>query len=321
VTVFASSVSDCDRPWRVICYGDSNTAGYHNKGRCFEPYGQCFSADLANAGIPNEVAVCGLCSFTTQDMLNERSSELVVAPIGPTGRGLAHILDEDGPADLVIIMTGTNDLGMQMSPETVVQHVAQLHGLCHERGVQTVVVAPTQSPGRNARRLRQRLSELLAAWAAKTPGVIDFIDVEDLVPRPCGKTGKAHLRGAGIHWEPDGLHLSAAGSQELGRRLASHAAAWCRTGLMPGCGGVQSGTPRAMGPSASSPAVGVIGYASPVPGSCAPGSRTSLASARSVGFLDVSVRTPTSCALTACRSTLRCKERARTVPTFGMLAL
>lgn len=211
---------------RIICYGDSNTAGYHSGGREFQPYGQSLAAELADMGMPCEVAVCGLCSFTTQDMLNERANDHVRAQIGPHGRGLAKMLDQDGPVDLVIIMTGTNDLGFQMGLSTIMQHIAQLHGICHQRGVPTVSIAATQASARPSRQLRQQLADLLAKWAPSVSGVVDCLDVEELLPRPVGKDGTSSNPAAAVHWEPDDLHLSAAGSIALGRRLASFASSW-----------------------------------------------------------------------------------------------
>merc|ERR1712146_662257 len=59
---------------RIICYGDSNTAGFCKNGQKFQPYGKSLASHLEEMAVPCEVSVCGLCSFTTQDMLNERSS-------------------------------------------------------------------------------------------------------------------------------------------------------------------------------------------------------------------------------------------------------
>jgi lysophospholipase L1-like esterase len=212
---------------RVICYGDSNTAGYYNQGRRFYSYGRSLAAGLADAGMPCEVAVCGLCSFTTQDMLNERHSDIVPTQIGPSGRGLVRML-KDVPADLVIIMTGTNDMGMSTPTAAIVQHVAQLHAVCHEFGVPTVALAPTQGSGHLCRVLRQELADSLFNWASTVADVVDCIDVEDVLPRPLGKDGASHQPGAGAHWELDDLHFSAAGSAELGQRLTSHVSSWLR---------------------------------------------------------------------------------------------
>lgn len=211
---------------RIICYGDSNTAGYHSGGRKFQPYGQSLASELADMGMPCEVAVCGLCVFTTQDMLNERTSDRIKAQVGPHGRGLIRMLDEDGPVDLVILMTGTNDLGFQTPCAIIVQHMAQLHSICHQRGVSTVAIAATQISDRPCRKLRQQLADSVAKWAMSVSGVIDCLDVEDLCPRSCGKDGTSSIPGAAANWEPDDLHLSATGSIALGRRLASHALTW-----------------------------------------------------------------------------------------------
>lgn len=209
---------------RIICYGDSNTAGFHNGGVDFQPYGQALASELADAGVPCEIVVCGLSCFTTEDMLNKQNSECVQPPFGPSGRGLARMLDNDGPVDLVIIMTGTNDIGMNTSCRTILQRVSQLHAICHGRGIPTVAIAPTQGPGQKWRAGRQQLADLLAEWAGSTTGVLGFLDVEDLVPRPCGKDGTSSNPRAALHWETDDLHLSASGSIALGRRLAQHVA-------------------------------------------------------------------------------------------------
>jgi len=220
--------TQAERLPRIICYGDSNTAGYFNKGKEFQPYGKSLASELAAAGTPCEVAVCGLCSFTTQDMLNERASTSVATPIGPSGRGLECMLKEDGPVDLVIIMTGTNDMGVQTSNSTIVQHVAQLHAICHDLGIPTVALAPTQVSSSSYRRIRERLAAMIVQWAGPTQGVLDALDVEDLLPRPVGKSGASKIPAAALYWERDDLHLSAAGSITLGQRLAKHVASWLK---------------------------------------------------------------------------------------------
>merc|ERR1719454_602015 len=235
---------------RILCYGDSNTVGFFNEGRSFQSYGQSLAAELLEAGVPCEVAVCGLCSLTTLDMLNERSSQSVRTPIGPSGRGLLRMLEEDGSIDLVIIMSGTNDIGMRTNTTTIVQHVAQLHALCHERGVPPVVLAPTQGSGPACRLPRQQLADLLFKWASNATGVLDCVDVEDLVPRPVGKDGASSNPSAAVHWEPDDLHFSAAGSMALGQRLAPHVTSW-----------LQQAASKSLGDIKSSPLNGGLGLA------------------------------------------------------------
>jgi len=330
VTVFgsASSKDGCQR--RVVCYGDSNTVGFYNNGRGYQPYGQTLATELVAAGVPCEVAVCGLCSFTTKDLLVEQNSDFIKTRAGLSGRGLARILDEES-ADLVIIMTGTNDLGMNTSLETIVQHVAQLHALCHERGIPTVAVAPTQVCSRALRSLRQRLADLLEAWAKSTPGVVDFIDVEDLLPRPCGKDGSLKgankIIGAAHHWERDQLHMSAIGSQELGRRLVPHVSSWLNriaseaSVPQPRCRSRSSSTPTLLSLGASSPPTprfaGRFPRArSPTPSACA-GLRRASVGIAAPGIAVPMKRRSNSIPFTGA---LRPHRGLAVPPTFGILA-
>lgn len=195
---------------RILCYGDSNTAGFYQGGRRFQPYGQALAEAMSSLGTASEVAVCGLSSFTTRDMLNEKTSARIKVPAGPTGKGIARILAEDGPFAAVLIMTGTNDAGIGDSLETIVENTAQLHAICHELGIPTVAIAATTSAGDIGRRVQKKLAQSLRQWAESAPKVLACLDVEEMVPR---------VDGNGF-WEADGLHLSAAGSNELGRRLA-----------------------------------------------------------------------------------------------------
>jgi len=186
------------------------------------------AARLAEQGMPCEVSVCGLCCLTTEDMLKNSTLESVRTPIGPHGRGLELMLDDDGEADLVIIMSGTNDLGAFTPIRTIVEDLRELHALCHERGIPTVAVAATQVSGPQPRKVRQQLADAVEKWARTSRHVLAFHDVEDLLPRPVTKSGTPGNPAAAVHWESDDLHISAAGSVQLGRRLAPHAANWLK---------------------------------------------------------------------------------------------
>lgn len=199
------------RQKRVLCYGDSNTVGFCQGGQRYQPYGQTLSEALAAAGTPCEVTVCGLCGLTSEEMDVGMQSEMLKPPIGPSGKGLIHLLDVDGPFDLVIIMAGTNDLGSFKNNNATQAHVARLHDACHKRGVPTVNLGPPQViTVAEVRSARQHLVDLMATWASKTPDVVLNLDSEDVL-----------ARSATCFWEPDGIHLSSQGSKELGRLLAS----------------------------------------------------------------------------------------------------
>lgn len=201
--------------YRILCYGDSLTAGFCSKGRHFEPYGPFMSKALRNAGVGNDVSVCGLSGLTAQDMLGQLTSPSVEDVAGNTGTGLAHILNEGGHRDLVLLMAGTNDLAVEKPDSKVVfQRVKSLHEVCHSKGVKTVVLAPPGPMPPAHRAARLQLKSMLANLARNTPGIVGFADCEELVPR----SAQSNARKL---WDPDDIHMTAEGSRTLGQKLVA----------------------------------------------------------------------------------------------------
>lgn len=201
---------ECLLSQRILCYGDSNTAGFCLGGRWFQPYGRSLAEALTAEGMPCEAIVCGLSGLTAADLAARIDAAIIPDVVGWHGRGLVRTLEDEGPFDLALIMAGTNDLGLSVPPETIVKHISQLHAACHKRGVPTVALAPPTVLNGPLRAARKELASLLASWACTSPGVVACFDSEELLPR----------REHNGCWEPDELHLSAAGSTELGRILA-----------------------------------------------------------------------------------------------------
>jgi len=203
------------QPMRVLCYGDSNTVGFCEKGRRYQPYGKALSDALAAAQTPAEVTACGLCGLTVKEMDEGRAESVLEPRCGPHGKGLERLLKDDGPWDLVVIMAGTNDLGAGAEIGRTQVHVARLHALCHDHGVPTVNVAPPASSSILPMAQKRRgLADLMGKWARTTPDVLFHVDSEEIIPRSA--TGM---------WELDEIHFSARGSDELGRLLAPKIAA------------------------------------------------------------------------------------------------
>merc|ERR1719476_397954 len=115
----------------------------------------------------------------------------------------------DQHRDIVLIMAGTNDVGVFEPPQRIMDHLQQLHGECHRRGIKTVALAPTTREDPTYRAGRDSVTSLLHQWSHMNSYVIAFADVEDLVPRSWGAL-----------WDADGLHLASDGSRALGHCIA-----------------------------------------------------------------------------------------------------
>lgn len=211
----AGDASPCAR---ILCYGDSLTVGYCNNGLDFEPYGRTMANVLGLSGIACEVSICGLSGLTAEDMVIQKNSAVVrdIADCNHVGKGLAKILeDEEQLPDLVLILVGTNDIGLvghtSATAEHILGHTQRLHEMCHQLGIPTVALTAPSSFYPPQRRVQRQLAALLAEWARVEPWVVAHADCEELAPRQAA---------AGRFWDPDELHLSAAGQRALGERLA-----------------------------------------------------------------------------------------------------
>lgn len=204
----------CHLAQRILCYGDSVTAGFCAGGRHFQPYGKVLAEALTLGGVPCEATICGLSGLTAAELAAKAGAVALSDFSGNSSKGLNRVLAEDGPYDLALILVGTNDIGHGVPPEAVVEHIIRLHAFCHARGVATVAIAPPTMLAGPARAAREHVARLLESWAHATPDVVAYFDSEKVLPRGPGNG----------FWEADELHLSAAGSIELGGRLAPRVA-------------------------------------------------------------------------------------------------
>lgn len=203
---------------RILCYGDSLTVGYCNNGFGFEPYGRTMANVLGSLGIACEVSVCGLSGLTAETMVIEKNSAAIkdIADCNHVGKGLAKILaDEEQLPSLVLILVGTNDIGFvghsSVTAEQILRHTQRLHEVCHQAGVPTVALTAPSSFIPAQRQVQRQLAALLTKWAHMEPRVVAQMDCEELLPRQAA---------AGRFWDPDEIHLSAAGQRAVGEHLA-----------------------------------------------------------------------------------------------------
>lgn len=195
---------------RILCYGDSLTAGFAENGKLFEPYGRSLADKLSSSGTNCEVFVCGLSGKTAREMVSNSTTGLVDV-VGNHGKGLSKLLEEDGPFDLVIIMSGTNDMGQGAQEPNILQDVRSLHVVCHDRGIPTIALAPPPAPCAGAARevARLRFVEQLQAKLIGMRESVACVDPEEFVPASNAQ-----------FWERDGLHFSPSGSKHLGKAVA-----------------------------------------------------------------------------------------------------
>mmetsp|Transcript_54432 Transcript_54432/g.100595 ORF Transcript_54432/g.100595 Transcript_54432/m.100595 type:complete len:242 (-) Transcript_54432:150-875(-) len=200
---------------RILCYGDSNTAGFHSGGKGYEPYANTLAMHLEAQGVGCKVAQDGLSGLTARTMVQEMHSSSIRDITGIQHQGLGVHLSMSKP-DLVIIMSGTNDLGQGYSPEDTMHKVAALHKACHSAGIPTVAIAPPTTACGAVQQKRARFARMLRQWSNEQDGkVLHYADAEAILPR-----------SDSWFWESDGLHFTPRGSCELGRCLA-HELAHC----------------------------------------------------------------------------------------------
>jgi len=192
---------------RVLCYGDSNTAGFGNGGKTFHPYKIALEQALRQQGSRCEVVHDGRSGLTAEELSQKVNAVAIRDICGHMGKGLERLLDEK-KTDLVIIMLGTNDIGAGTRPQQTLSYVSALHAVCHERGIPTIALAPPTVLAGQPRTDRDRFAQMLAEYERATPDAVFYADCEQLVPR------------TGAFWQADQLHLSSAGSDQLGSKLA-----------------------------------------------------------------------------------------------------
>lgn len=211
---------------RVLCFGDSLTAGFSEGGASFYPWAnQLWAATGCDAA-----EVIGVSSGTANELLASAAKQQVVDTCGRGWPGLARQLDDatrrGAPFTVVVIMLGTNDLNHPLSaensPEFVVASVSGLHRICHDRGVRTVGVAippnkfSSAPPGDDYADRWRRANELVKGWVHET-------DAAAFCEFPFGYADPAANGGVAAYWGDD-FHLSKEGYAEFARRLAERLA-------------------------------------------------------------------------------------------------
>lgn len=196
---------------RVLCYGDSLTAGL--TGFQFSPWAEHLAAGLRGRGAPGaEVAAVGLSGLTARQLADGADAGALRDAWRITGPGLRRALrGAKPPYRCAVLMAGTNDLGRHPARHIVVS-LLRLHRAAHSTGTRTVAVGiPTSNytakvPPAAAK--RAAVNAALRVFAERSGGAAAYVDP----PVP-------YDASSGL-WAGDGLHMSAKGYERHGAALA-----------------------------------------------------------------------------------------------------
>ncbi len=198
---------------KIVCFGDSLTLGYQTPtpwDPCVDhiPYGTYLQEWLGARG---EVLVRGICGETTQDMKMRFMHDVL--------RPQPH---------LVIIIGGTNDLGLRVSPVVVVENLQFFYEQAQANGIAPVAVTvpsvrdmfgqdvdascqePLSSSVKDAIRLRVTLNQALKEFCRERD-----IPIVDWFSATC----ESQSQQLSMNYSNDGLHLTTAGYHKLAEMI------------------------------------------------------------------------------------------------------
>jgi lysophospholipase L1-like esterase len=207
---------------RVLCYGDSLTAGTSPPLDTLHPYAPVLERALGSTTAL--VRHLGLPGWTASSMLQYANDE----------HGLNSLLKRGSP-DLAIILAGTNDLSYTSDDQSILRALYGLHEMAHDLEVPTLAVgilpSAYQAQQAEAAELAISVNRGLREWCSTRGSMVPWR--RTFAGGTIVKTGGGNgpwatyiepplsrwQRDDGL-WAPDGLHLSPNGYTKLGEGLA-----------------------------------------------------------------------------------------------------
>jgi lysophospholipase L1-like esterase len=193
---------------RVLAFGDSLTAGFHNDGNSYAPWGPRLAGLIGC-----RVDVNGGSGKTAVDLARDVGKANAMDVCMQHYDGLAVLIDSTHVEyDCVIIMVGTNDLAMSHDTLQILQAISKLHGVCHALDIPTVCVSIP--PNRFVDPVIE--PKYHADWEAANFGIQAWAEAE----QRCEFVAFPVPYSDGGDWEPDGLHMSPQGYAAVADALA-----------------------------------------------------------------------------------------------------
>ena len=193
---------------RILCYGDSLTAGFCFRGSKFVPYADTLESSLSRKKLNIEVDHFGFSGWTTQRLLINIDEDVLRDFTGKSGPGLNKAFQKQD-YHLLILMAGTNDLG-HATIEEIFKNLQDLMNCAIKANVKVLSVGIPDSGyiyhNPNVRAKRDQINEKLAKYANET-ALVTYTDPPIKYEPKCAS------------FDDDGLHFSEFGYQSFGDGL------------------------------------------------------------------------------------------------------
>ena len=212
-------MSDPLLPFKVVCFGDSLTLGYlsptrHSPFPEHVAYGVYLQEWIVTRG---HVLVHGVCGETTQDMRVRFHTDVL--------ENFPHV---------AIILGGTNDLGLGVSPAAIMENLYFFYEQAQANGIVPVAVTVPSlrednwlsddvDRGVPTSRLSPAIEQAIARRVTLNQSIKDVgrerrIPVIDWFAETCEPNTKA----LALEYSNDGLHLTTAGYRKLAEMIWEH---------------------------------------------------------------------------------------------------
>ncbi len=188
---------------RVLCFGDSLTEGYtFQRSGEFHPYSTHLLKLLQeHCQTDVNVETAGVSGETVVPSMTHRLDTL----LGKTKQ----------PYDWVIVLGGTNDLGMNLKSDELLPHLLKLHDRAKETGAKTLALAIPQfryelSPKNETyKNEKAKVNEGLKQYSEKSDSSTFFVDLWNGLP-----FGTLPAEEMDLYWV-DGLHMTPQGYDKM----------------------------------------------------------------------------------------------------------
>ncbi|KAL1854075.1 hypothetical protein VTK73DRAFT_8813 [Phialemonium thermophilum] len=186
---------------RILCFGDSLTAGYSCYGAVYHPYEEKLDQMVAMA----------FPEYTVQTVEDGKPGAMVCVERDFLGRMQRHFGPSSQPFDWAIVLGGTNDIAIGVEAETIYESLKKVWSVALTHGTRVLAltvpdVAMQPSP-RTARvdATRKKLNDLIKGHKQEN---FHAYDLQAAIPYASFSDAERNLYwDDAVHFTPDGYDL------------------------------------------------------------------------------------------------------------------